>query len=296
MSLYAVIMAGGGGTRLWPVSRQGRPKQSLKIMGHQTLFQATVARLVGLTPPDRILVATVQDQAEQLREQAPAIPVGNFLLEPQPKGTASVIGLAAVEIQARDPEAIMVCLPADHFIGDSARFRESLEEASSIAAQGYLVSLGIRPTSAETGYGYLEAGSNLEGFGAFPASTVSSFKEKPDADLAREYVSSGRYFWNAGIFVWRAAVIVQEIERWMPELHAVLAAIAVGREDPQFDLNAAWGTLASQTIDYGVMEHSERSAMVAVEGLGWWDVGSWDRLLSVLPGDEFRKRDPGAQS
>jgi mannose-1-phosphate guanylyltransferase len=284
-SFYAVVMAGGGGTRLWPVSRRNRPKQALKLIGDQSLFQATISRLLPLIPPVRVLVVTVEGQAELLRTQVRDIPAENFLIEPSPRGTAAVIGLAAVALVHKDPEAVMACLPADHFIREDERLQAALREAEGLARRGYLVSLGLKPTSPETGYGYLQKGPSLGVSDTFEAFEVESFKEKPDAELAVSYLRSGDYLWNAGIFVWRCSRILEEIDRWMPDLGKSLAEIAAADGDRQAVVERVWPKLQPQTIDYGVMEKADQVAMLELEDLGWWDVGSWDRLLELLPKD-----------
>jgi mannose-1-phosphate guanylyltransferase len=283
--MYAVVMAGGGGTRLWPVSRRHRPKQALQILGDQSLFQATVERLRPMISPERILVVTVQDQADLLRAQAQEIPTENFLIEPSPRGTASVIGLAAVELIKRDPGATMACLPADHFIRRDELFRDALQSASVLAERDYLVTLGVSPSGPETGYGYIEKGASLDVEGSIDAWQVQSFKEKPDVGLAGEYVLSGHYLWNAGIFVWKCRVILEEIARYMPDLSRALSEIEQADGDFMPAVESVWPGLRPETIDYGVMEKAEHVAMLDVGAIGWFDVGSWDRLFDLLKAD-----------
>ena len=281
---YAVIMAGGGGTRLWPVSRKEKPKQLLPLLGQETLFQSTVNRLENLFPPERILVVTVAEQARQMKIQAPAIPAENYILEPEPRGTASVVALAAAVLKKRDPQAAMAILTADHFIRDKDLFRYLIRTAFQVAAQDYLVTLGITPTSPSTGYGYIEQGKLLEGNYQYPVYTVKRFREKPDHETAEKMLRSGDHSWNSGMFVWKADVILAEIQRQMPELAAAVANIAEAWGTPQEQdmLNSNWQGLKSQTIDYGIMEKAERVAVLPAGGLGWSDVGSWDSLFEVL--------------
>ena len=281
---YAVIMAGGGGTRLWPVSRKEKPKQLLPLLGQETLFQSTVNRLENLFPPERILVVTVAEQARQMKIQAPAIPAENYILEPEPRGTASVVALAAAVLKKRDPQAAMAILTADHFIRDKDLFRYLIRTAFQVAAQDYLVTLGITPTSPSTGYGYIEQGKLLEGNYQYPVYTVKRFREKPDHETAEKMLRSGDHSWNSGMFVWKADVILAEIQRQMPELAAAVANIAEAWGAPQEQdmLNSNWLGLKSQTIDYGIMEKAERVAVLPAGGLGWSDVGSWDSLFEVL--------------
>lgn len=284
---YAVIMAGGGGTRLWPLSRRSRPKQALRLVGDRTLFQMAVDRLDPLFPSERILVITVGEQAEELREQAPQIPAENFIIEPSQRGTASVIGLAAVMLAERHPDPVMACLTADHFIGQTQRFRTLLTAAQILALEGDLVTLGIRPTYPATGYGYIHRGEPRGVFGGCSAYRVKSFEEKPDAERAQAYVSSDEYAWNSGMFVWKTGSILAEIDRQMPELAAGLRQIAGAAQGAARDqaTRKLWSVLRSQTIDFGVMEGAGNVSMIAADDLGWWDVGSWDRLFEVLPAD-----------
>src|ERR1051325_1780479 len=222
---YAVIMAGGGGTRLWPVSRKERPKQLLPLLGKETLFQSTVARLEKLFPPERILVVTVAEQASVMREQVPAIPEENYLIEPAPRGTASVVALAAAVLKQRDPEAVMAIQTADHHIRNWDLFHYLLKAAIDVADKKYLVTLGITPTFPSTGYGYIQQGEPLHGDYKYPVYTVKRFKEKPDEETAAQLLRSGDHSWNSGMFIWRVETILAEIEQQMPELFAVVSTM-----------------------------------------------------------------------
>jgi mannose-1-phosphate guanylyltransferase len=281
---YAVIMAGGGGTRLWPVSRKEKPKQLLPLLGKETLFQSTVARLEALFPPERILVVTVVEQAREMREQVPAIPAENYLIEPAPRGTASVVALAAAVLQKRDPQAVMAIQTADHHIRNRDLFNYLITTAVDVAEQNYLVTLGITPTFPATGYGYIQQGEPLNGEYRYPVYTVKRFKEKPDEIAAQQFLSSGDHSWNSGMFVWRVDMILGEIEKQMPDLFQAINQIASAWDTPERDevLRSHWQDLKSQTIDYGIMEHAERVAVLPAGGLGWSDVGSWDSLFEVL--------------
>jgi len=285
---YAVIMAGGGGTRLWPLSRQARPKQMLALFDERSLFQTSVARLEGVFDAKHIFVVTVEEQAQQLHEQCPNLPPENFLLEPSPRGTASVIGLAAIALQQRDPQAVMAVLTSDHFIGNEERFREHLRAALEVAAQGYLVTLGITPTFASTGMGYIQRGEPLGQFRGLEVARALKFKEKPDAAHAKQMIASGDHVWNSGMFVWRAERILAEFERQMPELYAGLRQIAAAWHQPnrQATVASVWAGLKNETIDYGIMEGARNVVVIPAAGLDWSDVGSWDSLFDVLAGDE----------
>ena len=285
---FAVIMAGGGGTRLWPLSRQARPKQMLSLIDERTLFQTSVDRLNGLFPADRIYVVTVEDQAAGLQQLSPQIPVENYLIEPLPKGTASVVGLAAVALKSRDKNAVMAILTSDHYIGNEAGFREILAASHDVAQDGYLVTLGITPTFPATGYGYIQQGEFIQKYRGKNTYEVLKFKEKPDEDTARQMVASGDHSWNSGMFIWRADRILNEFESQMPTLYSHLLAIYEEWNSSQRRriVEKRWPDLQVETIDYGIMEGAQQVAVIPAKGLGWSDVGSWDSLFEVLPGDE----------
>ena len=281
---YAVIMAGGGGTRLWPVSRAERPKQLLPILDEKTLFQSTIARLENLFPPQRILVVTIEEQAHIMMEQVPEIPSENYLIEPTPKGTASVVGLAASVLKIRDPEAMMVVLPSDHFIRNRDLFHYLLRAALDVAEKGYLVTLGITPTYPSTAYGYIQQGDALNGEFRYPVYAVKRFTEKPDEQKAQGFLRNGDHSWNSGMFIWRVNDILDEIKKQMPDLSDVLTKITSAWETPQKDevLDTLWYDLKNVTVDYGVMENANLVAVLPAGGLGWSDIGSWNSLLEVL--------------
>ncbi|MEW6083069.1 MAG: sugar phosphate nucleotidyltransferase [Chloroflexota bacterium] len=281
---YAVIMAGGGGTRLWPLSRKETPKQLLPLLGKETLFQSTVARLETIFPPERIWIVTVAEQARVMQEQAPAIPKENYLIEPAPRGTASVVALAAAVLQKRDPQAVMTIQTADHHIRNRDLFTYLIRSAFDVAEKDYLVTLGITPTFPSTGYGYIQQGELLSGGYKYPVYTVKRFKEKPDEVTAQQLLQSGDHSWNSGMFVWKADVILAEIEKQMPDLFNAVSKIASVWDTPKRDavIQEHWLGLKSQTIDYGIMEHAEKVAVLPAGGLGWSDVGSWDSLFEVL--------------
>ena len=284
--LVAVVLAGGGGTRLWPVSRRRRPKQVLRLSGDRSLFAESIDRLTPWLPLQQILVATSAELAATLRQEAPDLADENFLLEPQPKGTAPVLGLAAVALQQRDPEAVMAVLTSDHAIEHPERLRALLQAGAELASAGKLVTLGIPPEAPDTGYGYIRRGESLGEVLGEQAFSVRQFKEKPDGATAREYVASGEYYWNAGMFLWTPQRLLSEIERWMPGLYRVLVDFT-GRGAIRADqeLARAWQTLDPQTIDFGVMEHASDVAVLHADGLGWSDIGSWDRVYHLLAKD-----------
>jgi mannose-1-phosphate guanylyltransferase len=285
---YAVIMAGGGGTRLWPLSRKTKPKQMLSLFDERSLFQTSVQRLQELFPPERIFVVTIREQADELRAQSPEIPPENFLLEPKPRGTASVVGLAAVVLEKIDPQAVMAVLTADHFIKHEVRFRQLLADAYQVANSDILVTLGIEPTFPATGFGYIQRGQALHEFSELQAYSVLRFKEKPDEAQAKSMLSSGDHVWNSGMFVWRVETIMREFELQMPALYQSLMRIkgSLGNPDAAQVLQREWEQIIPETIDYGIMERAKQVAVIPAGGLGWSDVGSWDSLFDVLEGDE----------
>src|SRR5215813_10090004 len=223
--MYASILAGGSGTRLWPLSTQETPKQFLRLTGDRTMLQETVERVAPLVPADQLYVVTFGSYREAVAQQLPELPRDHIVAEPAGRGTAASIGLAATLIAARDPAAVMGSFHADHAIADVAGFRESLRFAEAVARQGYLVTLGISPTYPETGYGYIKFGQPLAKYEQFNAYMVDAFVEKPKREVAEEYLSAGTYVWNSGIFIWRADRILQEIQRHVPAVAEVLAEI-----------------------------------------------------------------------
>lgn len=285
--MYIVILAGGSGTRFWPLSRAARPKQLISITGDRTMLQRTVERVLPLKPK-RILIITNALQAEKTERQVigyHGVPI-DVISEPVGRNTAPAIGLAATIIAAHDPAGVMAVLPADHFIKNEDELRETLVFASHAARNGYLVTLGIMPSRPETGYGYIEADMELRGEGPFP---VRRFVEKPPLEEAVRYLEDGNYFWNSGMFIWRADTILAEIAFYLPSLAQSLAAISFNGDvwelsDLDEQIQTAYAGVESVSIDYGVMERSGKVQVVPVE-MGWSDVGSWSALPEVLSPD-----------
>jgi len=280
-------MAGGVGTRLWPLSRRDRPKQSLRLVGERTMFEHAVDRLVPFFQPEQIFVVTGAEHVASLTVQAPELPPENFIVEPEGRGTAPCIGLGAIHLRRQDPEGVMAVLTADHFIADTARFRQALAAAAQVAEEGHLVTLGIKPSSPSTGYGYIKQGESLGTVEGFPVFRAERFTEKPSPETAFHMVESGEYSWNSGMFLWRVDRILDEFQRQMPEFYVQLAEIeaALGTPGCEATLGRVWPQVAKQTIDYGVMEGAQDVAVIPVD-IGWSDVGSWSSLLGLLPADE----------
>lgn len=285
--MYIVILAGGSGTRFWPLSRSALPKQLISITGDRTMLQRTVERILPLKPK-RILVITSHIQAEETARQLVSFrktPI-DVIAEPIPRNTAPAIGLAAAIIAAHDPSGIMAVLPADHFIRDEAALRDTLIHAGHAARNGYLVTLGIMPSRPETGYGYIEAEMELRGEGPFP---VRRFVEKPPFEDAVRYLEDGNYFWNSGMFIWRADTILNEIRAFLPDMHEKLSGISCTGDswnlaDIDEQIASAYQEIESISIDFGVMEKSSKVQVVPAE-MGWSDVGSWSSLPDVVEPD-----------
>lgn len=290
-SVYAIIMAGGVGSRLWPRSREASPKQLLHVMGDGTMIQNTVARLQPMVPPERIFIVTNQKQIEGFRKQVPAVPEENLIAEPFGRNTAPCIGLAATTVLARDPNAIMIVLPADHWIENVREFQNRIRIACEIAeTRRGLVTLGITPNRPETGYGYIQWSEKKAGLNDYydrGVRNVRTFAEKPDVRTAQRFLESGDFLWNSGMFIWRADVVLEEFSNHLPDLHEQIIAIAgaFGSEDYAKILESGYKRITPISIDYGVMEKAKNVYVLQCD-FGWSDVGSWDETYRLSRKDQ----------
>lgn len=287
--LHAMIMAGGGGTRFWPRSRQARPKQFLSVVGDRSLLQQALDRIEACAlPASRLWILTGKDYIEETKKQLPSLPPDHVVGEPCGRDTAPCIALGAALIARSDPEAVMLVTPADHIIEPVQEFRRAVHVAEQMAIEqpGAIITFGIPPTFPSTGYGYIHKGAQTAQRQGISVYRVASFKEKPAADRAREFVSSGEYYWNSGIFVWRAATILAALKEHRPNLHAAVERIADAWPTPrrQEVLNREYPAIDKVSIDYAVMEH-HKDVLVVQAPYRWDDVGSWLAVERLHPQD-----------
>src|SRR5438105_8750787 len=286
--LHAVILAGGSGTRLWPLSTPGFPKQFLPLPGGKTMIQETLARVAPLISPERAWVVSGRSMVELVHEHLPSIPLNHMLGEPMGRNTAPAIAWVAATIARQDQQAIMATLPADHVITRVETFRQALTQAYELAEQGYLVTLGIKPTAPETGYGYIRFADPVgEGYG-HQAFFAERFVEKPDLSTAQSYLEDGHYVWNSGMFIWKVEAILAEMRTHLPELMRKIDIIVSVMGTPQetSTINEIWPTLTSISIDNGIMEKTKNLVVIPAD-LGWDDVGNWEQYTSLFPSDAF---------
>ncbi|MBN1202692.1 MAG: mannose-1-phosphate guanylyltransferase [Anaerolineae bacterium] len=286
-NFYALIMAGGGGTRLWPLSRKTRPKQMLSLVEEQrTMFQVSVERLSPLMEPDYIFVVTGREHVERLSQSVPQVPVENFIVEPFGQDSGPAAALGTLHIQHRDPDAVIAVLTADHHIADQPKFRRVLSAAGELASREYIVTLGISPSFPSTGFGYIKRGEELAQIDGFQTYHSAGFTEKPDPDTAVQFLTTGLYSWNSGMFIWKAYQVLSEFARQQPTMYALLEEIkrAIGSDSYRETLDRLWPSMKKLSIDYAVMEGAKDVAVIPVD-IGWSDVGSWATLFEVLAGD-----------
>ena len=279
-------MAGGVGVRFWPWSRRQRPKQLLTLGGRHSMLAETALRVRGMAPDANILVVTGQSLRGAVAEAVPWLSPQSILCEPVGRNTAPCVGWAAHEILARDPDGVMAVLPADHCVSPRSAFRSAMMAAFSIAdSQRKLLTFGVVPDGPATGYGYIKAGSLIDRAGG--VREVAGFREKPSLAIARRLVSDGKHFWNAGIFVWRADLILEELARFQPGIAARLNIMAASRRRgriPAAAVDKAYRRMRGISIDYGVLEKSDRMAVIPAQ-FQWSDVGSWDAMAGQWPAD-----------
>ncbi len=298
LTAHAVILAGGRGTRFWPRSRTRTPKQLLNIVGKATMLEQTVQRLLPVFPASRMWAVTNTEQAAAVRRNVPKLGAARVLAEPVGRNTAAAIGLAAIHIARKEPDALMAVLPADHFIADAPRYQAVVRAALAVAARGpNLAVLGLPPTRPETGYGYIERADEADGEADVPVHAVARFTEKPAQAKAEEYVASGRYYWNAGMFFWRVSTFLDCLQRFLPATHDALLRLEKLIGTPRYAkaLKGIYPQLESISVDYAVMERATQVERAAGPGVymlpadvGWSDIGSWAavyELLARAPGE-----------
>jgi mannose-1-phosphate guanylyltransferase len=282
--LYVLVLAGGSGERFWPLSRRTRPKQLLALFSEQTLLEATLQRLDGLVPPENVLILTNADQLEGVRALATGVPAENIVAEPAKRDTAAAIALGVGWVAARAPGATMIVLPADHLIRDTAGFQRTLRMAAHAAEQtAELVTIGIKPTWACPGFGYIELGSQhpLADVPEGPAvHDVVRFREKPSAELAEQFLAQGTFRWNAGMFIWSIPAILNAFERYAPSFAEFVARLRIG--DFAALLRDVFPTLPKLSIDYAIMEKAGR-VLVVESDFDWDDIGGWTAVAKYLP-------------
>lgn len=281
--LYVLVLSGGAGTRLWPLSRRERPKQFLRLLGDRSLLQDTVDRVSEVVPTERIFVVAPPEHRSLIHEQLGDLRGDHLVVEPYPRGNAAAIALAMAALAAFDPEAVVAVLPSDHVVEKRGQFRKVLIAATAAAERGHLVTIGITPERPDTGFGYIEAGDRLD-VGETPVEVraVRRFVEKPKREAAERMVASGGHYWNAGMFVWRVEEILSAYERHLPRTARAIEALrgAIGSSRYESVLAEVWEETERTTIDYGIAEKAENVAVVPAD-IGWHDVGSWERFAEL---------------
>lgn len=288
MKVYAILMAGGVGTRFWPRSRKNNPKQVLNIVDHETMIEATFKRLKGLVEKSNIFVVTNYDQKSIIQENLPDLKDENFILEPFGRNTAPCIGLAAIHALVKDPDSIMLVLPADHTINDVRKFHEVAQVAMNFAYENNaLVTLGITPAYPSTGYGYIQRGEEIAQVKSHRICKVKTFAEKPNLDTAQRFLESGDFFWNSGMFIWKTSTILEEVGEKLPEIYEGLMEIKkhIGTSKYTDSVDEIYRRIRGISIDYGVMQVSERVYVIPTD-IGWNDVGSWETVYDISEKDK----------
>jgi mannose-1-phosphate guanylyltransferase len=287
--LYAVILAGGKGKRFWPYSRAGKPKQFLNITGEGTMIALTFERIAEFIPPQQIFLLTVRDQYSLVHEELPELPVENIFVEPVGRNTAPSLAVAASLIRRRGEDMPVLCCPSDHIIRNPRAFQDLVMAAAEVAVQrDCLITFGITPDRAATGYGYIEAGSVVCEKEGQEFHEVRKFHEKPDREKAENYLMKGSFYWNSGIFLWRPSVYMKAWSTYLPEGREPLDRITAsfGSESEAVTIEAEYPKMPSISVDYGILEKAD-NVLVAPALLDWNDVGSWDALFDILPKDDY---------
>jgi mannose-1-phosphate guanylyltransferase len=289
MNKFATILAGGGGTRFWPLSRQEMPKQLLNISGNDIMLNDTIERFKGIIPQENTVIVTNRSQAALLESiMHSSVLKGNILIEPVARNTAASILFAALSIEKFHGESLMVVLPSDHHITDEDQFRTTLDEACTVAMEtDKIVTIGIKPTFPSTGYGYISYENEPLSTNPVAVYEVAEFVEKPNFKRAQAYLSSGNYLWNSGMFIWKTSVIIENFKRYLPRLYKTMLPISeyLGTEQEEEVINRIYPTLQNISIDYGILERCD-DVVVLSGNFGWNDVGSWDALGAIFPPDE----------
>ncbi len=276
---FVAVLAGGEGTRLWPLSRSRRPKQLLPLSGDRSLIQQTVDRLLPLVGADHVLIVTEQSHAEDLRAQLPELPDSSIVVEPTRRGTAAALLLAGLHVRHRAPDATWVSVHSDSFITDDEEYRATIAAALEAASSGeYLLTTGIEPKFPATGYGYIQRGEALRQIGRFSVNRVVRFVEKPDLATARDYVASGDYLWNPGVFAWNNGALLEAFRTHQPDIFEVLTSV------PLADIDSVYGSARRETIDVGIMEQAHNVATIPAR-FEWNDIGSWSELFELSAAD-----------
>ena len=287
--LTALIMAGGRGTRFWPLSTEEKPKQFLNLIGNETMIQMTINRIKPIVPMERIFVCTVEDYVDLIKEQLPELPERNIIIEPVGRNTAPCIALSAFVIKKYYNNATMVVLPSDHLIRDEEEFRRIISNANEFVEKhdNSIVTLGMKPSRAETGYGYIKCGNDIQNINENQIVKVEAFVEKPHKEKAEEYLKNPSYLWNGGMFLWSANNILAQIRKYSPNTYEALHEIEEAKEEELRELiNRKYSETEAISIDYAVLEKSKDIFVIPSE-FGWDDIGSWEALDRYMEKDEF---------
>ncbi|CAN7636656.1 mannose-1-phosphate guanylyltransferase [Paenibacillus sp. LjRoot56] len=288
MNKFATILAGGGGTRFWPLSRQEIPKQLLNISGNDIMLNDTIERFKGIIPQENTVIVTNRSQAVLMESiMHSSVSKSNILIEPVARNTAASILFAALSIEKSHGDSLMVVLPSDHYITDEEQFRLTLDEACTVAMEtDKIVTIGIKPTFPSTGYGYIAFDKEPISSNPVAVYEVSEFVEKPNFQKAQGYLSSGNYLWNSGIFIWKTSVIIDNFKRYLPRLYKTMLPISdyLGTDQADEIITNIYPTLQNISIDYGILERSDEVVVLSGQ-FGWNDIGSWDALGSIFPPD-----------